>query len=173
MNLSIRFKNNELFNSNDYTLSAITIIIINDIAFNVIIYIWYLLYSFGIITFANPFFALSITLIQNIIVYMYLLKKGLSKDNLIKYSILLIILKVIPLISLRNDIHINYIDVYITIYLYIIYILFVIIINDILMKKNINVFEIVKRDFYNEHYDDKNLNKLYDVIYYDIINKII
>ena len=53
MNLSIRFKNNELFNSNDYTLSAITIIIINDIAFNVIIYIWYLLYSFGIITFAR------------------------------------------------------------------------------------------------------------------------
>jgi hypothetical protein len=173
MNLSILFKNNELFNSNDYTLSAITIIIINDIAFNLIIYIWYLLYSFGIITFANPFFALSITLIQNIIAYMYLLKKGLSKDNLIKYSILLIILKVIPLISLRNDIHINYIDVYITIYLYIIYILFVIIINDILMKKNINVFEIVKRDFYNERYDDKNINKLYDVIYYDIVNKII
>jgi hypothetical protein len=173
MNLSIRFKNNELFNSNDYTLSAITIIIINDIAFNVIIYIWYLLYSFGIITFANPFFALSITLIQNIIVYMYLLKKGLSKDNLIKYSILLIILKVIPLISLSNDIHINYTDVYITVYLYIIYILFVIIINDILMKKNIDVFEFVKKDIYNEHYDDKNVNKLYDVIYYDIVNKII
>ena len=41
------------------------------------------------------------------------------------------------------------------------------------MKKNINVFEIVKKDIYNERYDDKNLNKLYDVIYYDIINKII
>ena len=41
------------------------------------------------------------------------------------------------------------------------------------MKKNINVFEFVKKDIYNEHYDDKNVNKLYDVIYYDIVNKII
>lgn len=173
MNLSIRFKNRELLNSDNITLSALTIIILNDIAFNIIIYIWYILYSIGFITSANPFFALSITFIQNIAIYIYLLKKGLSKNNLIKYTILLIILKVIPLISLRNNIYINYIDVYVTIYIYIIYILILIIINDLLLKKNIDIIKIIINDIKYDNYEKKNINKLYDIVYEDVIKQII
>jgi len=173
MNLSIRFKNKELLNSDEIKLSALSILIINDLAFNIIIYIWYILYSLGIITSINPFFALSITLIQNIIVYFYLIKKGLSKEHLLKYTIVLIILKILPLISLRNDIRINYIDVYITFYIYIIYILILIIINHLLLKKNIDVIKIILSDINNEKYDKHIHNKIYDVVYDDIIKQII
>jgi hypothetical protein len=173
MNLSIRFKNKELLNSDEIKLSALSIIIINDLAFNIIIYIWYILYSLGIITSFNPFFALSITLIQNIIVYFYLIKKGLPRDNLIKYTIVLVILKILPLISLRNNIRINYIDVYITFYIYIIYILLLIIINHLLLKKNIDIIKIFLSDFYNEKYDKHIYNKIYDVVYEDMIKQII
>lgn len=173
MNLSIRFKNKELLNSDEIKLSALSIIIINDLAFNIIIYIWYILYSLGIITSFNPFFALSITLIQNIIVYFYLIKKGLPRDNLIKYTIVLVILKILPLISLRNNIRINYIDVYITFYIYIIYILLLIIINHLLLKKNIDIIKIFLSDFYNEKYDKHIHNKIYDVVYEDMIKQII
>ena len=173
MSLSIRFKNKELLNSNDITLSALGIIILNDIAFSIIIYIWYILFSLGIITTFNPFFALSITFIQNIIIYIYLLKKGLSHDNLIKYTVLLVIIKILPLISLRNNIRINYIDVYLTIYIYIIYILIIIIINHILLKKNIDIIKIVSTDLNNDNYDNKHMNKVYDVVYEDVIKQII
>lgn len=173
MNLSIRFKNKELLNSDNITLSALSIIILNDLAFNIIIYIWYILYSFGIITSANPFFALSITFIQNIIVYIYLIKKGLSKNNLIKYAIIMIILKILPLISLRNNMYINYIDVYITVYIYIIYILILIIINDLLLKKNIDILKIITSDIMLDNYDKKNTNKLYDIVYEDVIKQIL
>ena len=75
LNLSIQFKNKELINTKDITLSAIQSILFNDISFSIIIYIWYLIYINNGISAPNPFFALSISLLQNIIIFLYLIKK--------------------------------------------------------------------------------------------------
>ena len=58
MNISVQFKDKEIFNSNDFTFSKLSVILINDITFNLIIYIWYLIFIFGGVTTINPFFAL-------------------------------------------------------------------------------------------------------------------
>ena len=149
MNISVQFKDKELLNSNDLTFSKLTVILINDITFNLIIYIWYLFFIFNGITTVNPFFALITSFIFNIGVFLYMLYKKISKANVIKYFILLIVLKIFPLISLyKNDkIYINAIDVYSTVYLYIIYILVIFIIYDIILKKNTNVMsDLINKD---------------------------
>lgn len=175
MNLSIQFKKKELINSNDFKLSALHIILLNDISFNIIIYIWYLLYSYEFITTPNPFFALIISLFQNIIIYVYLLNKKNTYHNLIKYSILLIILKIMPLISLymNDNININYFDVYVTVYLYIIYIFICIIIYNILLHNNINVIKIIFDDFKSYEYKENIMDVVYDKSYNDVIKQII
>lgn len=174
MNLSIQFKEKEIFNTNKITLNSIKIILINDFAFNFIIYIWYLLFIFGIIKSPNPFFALFITLIQNILTYIYVIFKGISKENLLKYTIILIIMKIFPLLSFNYQENlINYYDIYLTINIYLIYVLILIFIYDILLKKNIDIFKIVFSDLFNENYDKKSINNTYDIVYHDIIKRII
>lgn len=175
MNLSIQFKKKELVNTSHFTLSALHIILLNDISFNIIIYIWYILYSYEFIKSPNPFFALSISLIQNILIFIYLLNKKNSYDDLIKYTILLIILKIMPLISLylNDNITINYFDVYITVYLYIIYIFICIIIYNILLHNNINVVKIIFDDFKPHDYKENIMDVIYDKSYNDVIKQII
>jgi hypothetical protein len=108
-----------------------------------------------------------------------MLYKKTSKANIIKYFILLIILKIFPLISLylNDKIYINYIDVYTTAYLYIIYILVFFIIYDIILKKNSNVmtdiiYKDLKTDIQTEN-DKSLISSIYDTTYNDIIKQII
>jgi hypothetical protein len=108
-----------------------------------------------------------------------MLYKKTSKANIIKYFILLIILKIFPLISLylNDKIYINYIDVYTTAYLYIIYILVFFIIYDIILKKNGNVmtdiiYKDLKTDIQTEN-DKSLISSIYDTTYNDIIKQII
>jgi hypothetical protein len=179
MNISVQFKDKEIFNSDDFTFSNLSVILINDITFNLIIYIWYLIFIFGGVTTINPFFALITSFIFNIGVFLYMLYKKTSKANIIKYFILLIILKIFPLISLylNDKIYINYIDVYTTAYLYIIYILVFFIIYDIILKKNSNVmtdiiYKDLKTDIQTEN-DKSLISSIYDTTYNDIIKQII
>jgi hypothetical protein len=174
MNLSIQFKKKELVNTKDLTLSTLQIILLNDISFGVIIYIWYLLFDFDIISAPNPSFALIISLLQNIIVFIYLLQKKQSMDNLIKYLIILIIIKIIPLVKLYayNKISINYFDVYSTIYLYILYIFIMIIINNILLHNNKNISMKIQDEVKTE-YKKNILDNIYDTSYNDVIKQII
>jgi hypothetical protein len=171
MNLSIQFKKKELINTNDITLSAIQTILLNDISFSIVIYIWYLIFINNGISSPNPFFGLILSLLQNIIVFLYLIKKNYTIDNLIKYTILLIILKIIPLISLYiyNKNTINYFDIYSTIYLYILYIFIMIIIHNILLRNNKN---ILTNDIKSE-YKENIMDTVYDKSYNDVIKQII
>ncbi len=175
MNLSVQFKHKEIFNTDN--LSRLGIVIINDLTFNIIIYIWYLLVDFNIITSVNVFFAIMISLIQNIIIFIYLISKNISIEYIIKYFILLIILKILPIISLYNNnkIYINYIDVYITVYLYLVYVLIFFIIYDVVLEKNIGITSIVNKDLTGSNItnDDNLLNSIYDTTYNDIIKRII
>jgi hypothetical protein len=174
LDLSIQFKKRELINTKDMTLSALQILILNDISFSIIIFIWYVLFYYFGINISNPFFALSISLLQNIAVFIYLLKNKQSTESLIKYLIILIIIKIIPLISLfiYNKISINYFDVYITIYLYIIYLFVIIIINNIFLNNKINVTELVKGEI-SPKYKENILDEIYDKSYNDVIKQII
>jgi len=174
LNLSIQFKKKELVNTKDLTLSKIQMILINDISFGVIIYIWYLIFVNNGISAPNPFFALSISLLQNMVIFIYLLQTGHTIDNLIKYTILLIILKIIPLITLYvyDKVGINYFDVYSTFYLYIIYIFVIIIIHNIFLKNNKDITKTLNNEIRTE-YKENVLNTVYDKSYNDVIKQII
>lgn len=175
MNLSIQFKKKELVNTQDFKLSRIHIILLNDISFSVIIYIWYILYYYFGVNTPNPFFALSISLLQNIVIFIYLLKTHYTLESLLKYLILLIILKIMPLISLYSydKISINYFDVYSTVYLYILYIFVMIIVNNILLHNNKNVINTIKNDLNTDKYKENIMDVVYDKSYNDVIKQII
>lgn len=174
LNLSIQFKKRELVNTKDLTLSKIQMILINDISFGVIIYIWYLIFMNNGISAPNPFFALSISLLQNMVIFIYLLQTGHTIDNLIKYTILLIILKIIPLITLYvyDKVGINYFDVYSTFYLYILYIFVIIIIHNIFLKNNKDITKTLNNEIRTE-YKENVLDTVYDKSYNDVIKQII
>jgi len=175
MNLSIQFKKKELANTQDFKLSTIHIILLNDISFSIIIYIWYILYSYDIISSPNPFFVLSISLLQNIVIFIYLLKTHYTLESLLKYLILLIILKIMPLISLYSydKISINYFDVYSTVYLYILYMFVIIIVHNILLHNNKNVINTIKDDLNTDKYKENIMDVVYDKSYNDVIKQII
>jgi len=175
MDLSLQFKEKEIFNFKHITLSNIGMIILNDFTFNMIILIWYMLYSNGFISSPNVFFAIAISLIQNIFVFFYLISKNLTTDNIIKYFIILIILKIMPLISLylNKNMYVDYIDVYATVYLYIIYILIFFVIYDIILQKNAGLDTILTKDFVTYENENNVISSIYDTTYNDIIKRII
>jgi hypothetical protein len=171
--LSITFKGKEILNSSHFSLTSIRLLLLNEFAFNVIIYIWYLLFIVGIIETPNPFFALVISLLQNAILFIYLLIKGISYENLLKYAIILLLFKIMPIYSMMNYMTVSYFDVYSCIYLYIIYIFLLIIILDILLKKNINLMDVFKTDSMNDKYNKNITSNIYDTVYNDMILRII
>ena len=150
-------------------------IILNDFTFNMIILIWYMLYNYGFISSPNVFFAIAVSLIQNIFVFFYLISKNLTTDNIIKYFIILIILKIMPLISLylNKNMYVDYIDVYATVYLYIIYILIFFVIYDIILQKNAGLDTIITKDFVTYENENNVISSIYDTTYNDIIKRII
>ena len=171
--LSIKFKDKEVLNTNIFTFSKIRILLINEFAFNVIIYIWYMLFIFGVISTPNPFFALILSAIQNIILFLYLLINGLSYEDLLKYSIILIVFKLFPLYSMREHMTISYFDVYSAIYIYIMYIFIILVVINVLLHKNYDIIKIMQRDITNDKYDKNISSNVYDTVYNDMILRII
>lgn len=174
LDLSLQFKEKELANTKYITLTNLQMLLLNDISFSVIIYIWYILFAYNVISGPNPFFALSITLLQNIILFIYLLNKKNTLNDLIKYTILLIILKLLPLILLYvyDKISISYFDVYSTIYLYILYIFAIILIYNIFLHKNIDVIKTMN-DEVKKDYKENIMDVVYDKSYNEVIKQII
>jgi hypothetical protein len=172
-NLSISFKDKEVFNTSHFTLTRIRILLINEFAFNFIIYIWYLFFIFGIIKTPNPFFALILSLMQNVILLTYLLIKGISYSDLLKYTIILIVFKLFPIYSMRNNMSVSYFDVYSGIYLYIIYIFILLVVINVFLHKNYDIMKILQRDVTNNTYDTGLSSNVYDTVYNDIILRIL
>jgi hypothetical protein len=152
MELSILFNNKELFNLNEITLNAKSIIIINDALFSGIILIWYLLYKAKILTFANPYLGILLSLFNNILSFYYLILDNAPAKNLLLYLIIFIVVKILPLISLSDDIRISYIDIAFTIFIYLIYLLVLLFINDYFLKKNLNLLDIIKNEISNKRH---------------------
>ena len=172
-NLSISFKGKEIFNTSHFTLTKIRILLINEFAFNFIIYIWYILFILGVIKTPNPFFALVLSLLQNVILLIYLYMNGLSNAELLKYTVVLIVFKLFPIYSMRNNMTVSYFDVYSGIYLYIIYIFILLVIINVFLHKNYDIMNILQRDITNNKYDTGMSSNVYDTVYHDIILRIL
>ena len=172
-NLSISFKGKEIFNTSHFTLTKIRILLINEFAFNFIIYIWYILFILGVIKTPNPFFALVLSLLQNVILLIYLYMNGLSNSQLLKYTVVLIVFKLFPIYSMRNNMTVSFFDVYSGIYLYIIYIFILLVVINVFLHKNYDIMNILQRDITNNKYDTSMSSNVYDTVYHDIILRIL
>lgn len=172
-NLSISFKGKEIFNTSHFTLTKIRILLINEFAFNFIIYIWYILFILGVIKTPNPFFALVLSLLQNVILLIYLYINGLSNSQLLKYTVVLIVFKLFPIYSMRNNMTVSFFDVYSGIYLYIIYIFILLVVINVFLHKNYDIMNILQRDITNNKYDTGMSSNVYDTVYHDIILRIL
>ena len=172
-NLSISFKGKEIFNTTHFTLTKIRILLINEFAFNFIIYIWYILFILGVIKTPNPFFALVLSLLQNVILLIYLYMNGLSNAQLLKYTVVLIVFKLFPIYSMRNNMTVSFFDVYSGIYLYIIYIFILLVVINVFLHKNYDIMNILQRDITNNKYDTGMSSNVYDTVYHDIILRIL
>ena len=104
------------------------------------IFIWYLLYYFKIINIYNPKFAIIIGIIENSIIIILMLYYRTKIKLVLLFIIMMIILKIIPLYTIRND-KINYKDIFFTFILFIIYLLIM-----YLNGKNINSFVKQSKD---------------------------
>ena len=125
-------------------------------------FIWFLLFIFGFIK-ANPFFILVISYIIILYGFFYLKYNNASNYNLLKFFIINIIIKLIPILILicTNQHKFNYYDFYFLLNILILYIF----VNYIF---NINPIDTYKRISYNYINNKNNLNifgKLYDNIY--------
>lgn len=153
-------------------VKEVFLFLINEVAFSSLIFIWYILYRIGIIG-ASPLFALLITLIQNIIVIIILIKKNkITKKNLLRFSFILFILKILPLIYFfPNYLDFTLKDVFLLIYLYIIYIIIAIIIIDV-FNIDVKVENIIYNDTIGNNYEKAPSTRIYDFTYKEIIQKI-
>jgi len=144
--------------------------ILSDITFTLIIFIWYILYIFNIFTYFSPFFALVLTLIQNIFIISFLIKnKKINISNAFKYILVLVILKVIPILSFYpNKMIIHIRDIFFIFYLYAFYILFLIILVD-LFDLQYDIKKMIYADFSGENIDKSPQTKIYDLSYESLV----
>ena len=135
------------------------------------IFIWFLLYYFGIIKY-NPVLILIIGYIITFFEFIYLIIKKISYYNGIKFFIINVIIKLIPIILIfrmnKYKLEINIRDIYVSIYLILTYIIIMIIFNK-------NPLDYYKRmittylEINNKNKEYKSIiSKLYDYIIYNI-----
>lgn len=135
------------------------------------IFIWFLLYYFGIIKY-NPVLILIIGYIITFFEFIYLIIKKISYYNGIKFFIINVIIKLIPIILIfrmnKYKLEINIRDIYVSIYLIFTYIIIMIIFNK-------NPLDYYKRmittylEINNKNKEYKSIiSKLYDYIIYNI-----
>ena len=133
-----------------------------DLLFSYWIFFWYLLYITGIFTYFSPMFAIIMGMIENVFTVILYLYRGISRYNLVKFTVINIFLKIIPLYTLRNEsIHLK--DIYFTFGLFLIYTIYVLMNSD-------NVIRYLKNEFYG------NINKrgsMEDAIYDNVYTHLI
>jgi hypothetical protein len=133
------------------------------------IFIWFLLYYIGIIRY-NPLFILTVGYILTLGELIYMIFRGISKYNFIKFFIINVIIKFIPilliLIKINFTIYINIQDIYVSFILVLIYIFIMSIVN-----KNPYTYYKMMLETYIK--DDNKYKSIFSKIYDNIYNKII
>jgi hypothetical protein len=97
-----------------------------DFVFSYWIFFWYILYISGLTHF-NPKFALIIATIHNVCLLFKKIYLKVSKENIIRFVILMFLLKLIPLYTINNNIKTS--DIIVTFILLLVHILWLLI-ND-------------------------------------------
>jgi hypothetical protein len=158
------------YKGQDIKLTELHLYLVGDITFSLIIFIWYILYRFEIFTYFSPFFALVLTLLQNIILLSYLIiKRKININDTIKYIIILLIIKIIPILSFypkKAVIHLR--DIFFILYLYAFYIIFILILIKI-FNFEYDIKKVITADFSGENYDKTPQTKIYDLTYDGLI----
>lgn len=91
-----------------------------DLVFSYWIYFWYILYAFRITSY-SPKFPLILGLIDNIIMLFLMILYNTNKTTILYFILINTVIKVVPLYYLRNEVT-KIKDIYFTILLFIIYI---------------------------------------------------
>ena len=129
------------------------------------IFIWFILYYLGLTKY-NPLLILIVAYIFTLFELIYLIKNNISKYNFIKFFIINIIIKLIPiLLIIKFPLRFNINDIYISIYLILIYFIIMIILNK-------NPYDYYKM-LINTYINDNNQYKTFISKFYDFIYKII
>lgn len=154
------------YKGEDIKLTELHLYLAGDITFSLIVFIWYLLYRFEIFTYFSPFFALVLTFIQNLLLLAYLLiKRKINVSDTIKYVIVLIILKIIPIMSFypkKAVVHLR--DIFFILYLYAFYIIFLLMLVKI-FNFEYDIKKVITADLSGENYDKTPQTKIYDLTY--------
>jgi hypothetical protein len=129
------------------------------------ILLWFILYYFGFTKY-NPLFILLVACIFPFIQLIYFIIYKITYYNFFKYLIINIIIKVIPiLLIIKFPLRFKMVDVYLSVYLILIYIVLMSIIN-------VNIYEFYKEMISTYIYDDNknktSISKSYDYIYTNI-----
>lgn len=133
-----------------------------DLVFSYWIFIWFLLYLLKIVPY-SPKFVIILGIIENIFVFMYMIYNKTELYNIIKFIIINIFIKIIPLLLVWKDKIIKR-DIYATIILFLIYLLW-------LFYNRLEIYNVYKNlldpYIFNNSSGKTFLSKLYD----SIINK--
>lgn len=131
------------------------------------IFIIFILYYIGLIKY-NPIFLLIVGYILTSFELIYLIKNKISKYNFIKFFIINVLIKFIPiLLIIKFPLRFNIKDIYISFYLILFYFIIMILLNK-------NPYEYYKLMIHTYLYDDNKyktiLSKTYDYLYIIIID---
>lgn len=91
-----------------------------DYIFSYWIFLWYVLYMTGLFT-HNPKFALYIGVLEHLFVLVTMIYYNVKLTNILYFTLILIILKVLPLWSLRNTV-MSEKDIYTTLGMFLMYV---------------------------------------------------
>ena len=129
-------------------------------------FVWFILFYIGLIKY-NPLFILIIGYIFTLFEFIYLIIKKSSKYNLIKFMIINIIIKFIPiLLIIKFPLRFNIDDIYVSIYL----IFFYFIIMSIMNK---NPYEYYKLMIHTYLFNDEKYKTYISIIYDKLFLKTI
>ena len=92
-----------------------------DLVFSYWVYFWYILYAFKLTTF-SPKFPLLLGLIDNGIMFIFMLMYGTKSSTIFYFLVINTIIKVVPLYYMRDQ-AIQMKDVYFTLFLFILFII--------------------------------------------------
>lgn len=127
------------------------------------VFVWFILYYIGLTKY-NPLLLLIVAYIFTLFEFIYLILKKSSKYNLIKFLIINIIIKLIPiLLIIKFPLRFDLKDIYISIYL----IFFYIIIMSIMNKNPYEYYKLMLHTYiYNDEKYKTYISILYDKLFF-------
>jgi hypothetical protein len=117
-----------------------------DLVFSYWIFIWYIFYILKIISY-NPKFAIYCGIIENIIIIILMIVYKTKIEIIIYFVLMVILLKILPLYTIINT-DISKKDIYSTIFLFIIYLLWIYVNNKSLLDFKNQIFDLI---LYNKY----------------------